>query len=307
MDVLLYSVLFVASLAALLKASDWLISSAEEIGLSAGIPPFIIGVTIVAFGTSLPELATAVAAVLDGQSELVVSTVTGSNIANIALVLGLVAVYGNGITLEKNIWHSDMPYLWAATFLLFFALSDQSLDVFEALIFLGGIVIFLAYSFKPEEVEVEIIRRRAGWRPWFFLILGIVLVWFGADYTILAIKELSEIAGIPPKIIGLSAVSLGTSLPEIIVSLNAARKGKSSIAVGNVLGSNIFNSFVVMGIPALIGSLTIPTDIVTFYLPFMVALTLLFGITANNQRISRWEGWMLLLFYLYFIHYLVSH
>lgn len=307
MDVLLYAGLFVVSLAALLKASDWLISSAEEIGLSAGIPPFIIGVTIVAFGTSLPELATAIAAVFDGQSELVVSMVVGSNIANIALVLGLVAVFSRGIVLEKNIWHSDMPYLWASAFLIYFALSDRNLDAFEALIFLAGIVVFLAYSFKPEEVEVAIIRRRPGWRPWMFLVLGIVLVWFGADFTIHSIRELSIIAGIPPKIIGLSAVSLGTSLPEIIVSLSAVRKGKSSIAVGNVLGSNIFNSFVVMGIPALFGGLDIPEDMVSFYLPFMVALTLLFGITANNQRISQWEGYVLLLFYLYFIRYLFYH
>lgn len=307
MDVLLYSGLFVVSLAALLKASDWLISSAEEIGLSAGIPPFIIGVTIVAFGTSLPELATALAAVFDGQSELVVSTVVGSNIANIALVLGLVAVFSRGIVLEKNIWHSDMPYLWASAFLLYFALSDRTLDIFEALIFLAGIVVFLAYSFKPEEVDVAIIRRRPGWRPWMFLVLGVVLVWFGADFTIHSIQELSVIAGIPPKIIGLSAVSLGTSLPEIIVSLSALRKGKSSIAVGNVLGSNIFNSFVVMGIPALFRNLDIPEDMVGFYLPFMIALTLLFGITANNQRISQWEGYVLLLFYLYFLRYLFYH
>ncbi len=307
MEVVLYSGMFVVSLAALLKGADWLIGAAEEIGLAAGIPQFVIGVTIVAFGTSLPELATAIAAVQGGESGLVVSTVAGSNIANIALVLGLVAIMGNGITLEKNIWHSDIPYLWGSAFLMYFALYDRTLDAAEAVIFLLGIVIFLAYSFKPEETDVEVIRHRPGWRSWLFMLLGIVSVWIGADYTVVSITKLSEIAGIPSEIIGLSVVSIGTSLPEIIVSVNAARKGKSSIAVGNVLGSNIFNIFVVMGIPALLGPLQVSEDMISFYIPFMLALTILFGVKANNQNISRWEGAMFLLFYVYFMYYLLTN
>jgi len=306
MEVLLYSLLFAGSLVALLKGSDWLIGAAEEIGLAAGIPQFVIGVTIVAFGTSLPELATAIAAVLEGESGLVVSTVAGSNIANIGLVLGLVALMGNGIVLEKNIWHSDIPYLWGSAFLMYFALYDRTLDAIEAIIFLVGIVIFLAYSFKPEETDVAVIRHRPGWRSWVFLALGVVLVWIGADYTVFSITKLSEIAGIPSEIIGLSVVSVGTSLPEIIVSVNAARKGKSSIAVGNVLGSNIFNVFVVMGIPALVGPLEVSEEMIAFYIPFMLALTILFGVKANNQNISRWEGAMFLLFYVYFMYYLLG-
>ena len=112
MDLLYYTLLFVVSLAVLLKASDWFIDSAERIGLSLGISPFIIGVTIVAFGTSLPELAASIVAVLKDESELVISNVVGSNITNIALVLGLTAVVVKKIELDYNIWHIDMPYLW---------------------------------------------------------------------------------------------------------------------------------------------------------------------------------------------------
>lgn len=306
MDGLFYFALFVVSLAVLLKASDWFIDAAEEIGLSLGISPFIIGVTIVAFGTSLPELATSIASVLKNESELVVSTVIGSNITNIALVLGLVAVLVKQIELEYNIWHIDMPYLWGSAFLFWFILKDGHFSFFEAILSLLGIVIFLAYSFKSNEDSEKLPRTKTNWKPYFFLLLGGVLVYLGADYTIYAIKKLSTLAGIEPEVIGLSAVALGTSLPEVIVSLNAARKGKTSIAVGNVLGSNIFNTYVVMGVPALIGTLEIPPNISDLYLPLMIAMTLLFGIMANNKKITRWEGVVLLMFYAFFIGELFS-
>ncbi len=300
MDVFLYIGMFVVSLAVLLRASDWFVDGAEEIGLSLGLSPFIIGITIVAFGTSLPELATAMAAVLQGQSEIVISTVIGSNITNIALVLGLSAVVSRVITLEYNIWHIDMPYLWGSAFLLSFVILDLRVSWYEALLLLVGIVIFLSYSITGEAMKEEVEKVRAGWRSYLMLLIGGVLVWLGARYTITAIEQLSGIAGVSSDIIGLSAVALGTSLPEVIVSLSAARKGKASIAVGNVLGSNIFNTYVVVGIPALFGTLVIPEKVLSFYLPLMLAMTLLFGIMANNKKITRWEGMLLLIFFLYF-------
>ncbi len=303
MDVLLFLGLFVVSLTVLLKASDWFVDSAEEIGLSLGISPFIIGVTIVAFGTSLPELAASVAAVVAGESELVISNIVGSNITNIALVLGLVAVIVKQIELEYNIWHIDMPYLWGSAFLLWFALNDGAFSLFEAILFLLGIIIFLAYSFKSEDEEASEKEEhpKASARAYVLLLVGGILVWLSAEYTITAIKNLSEIAGIPSTVIGLSAMALGTSLPEVIVSLNAARKGKTSIAVGNVLGSNIFNTYIVMSVPSFFGPLDIPQSINGFFLPMMIAMTILFGIMANNKKITRWEGLVLLMFYALFL------
>lgn len=299
-EILQYFGLFVISLGVLLKASDWFIDSAERIGLSFGISPFIIGVTIVAFGTSLPELATSVAAVLDGTSEIVIGNVVGSNITNIALVLGVVAVFAKMIELEYNIWHVDMPYLWASAFLLYFVVRDQQVTWMEAVVLLIGIVIFLTYSFKNNSDDDEEDKSEVSWKSYALMIVGGILVWLGADFTIFSISNLSEIAGIDPDVIAVTAVALGTSLPEVIVSLNAAKKGKTSIAVGNVLGSNIFNTYVVMGISALIGPLTIPDTYLAFGLPFMIAMTILFGIMANNKKISQWEGAVLLLFYVFF-------
>ena len=305
MTIALYIGLFVISLAVLLKASDWFVDSAEQIGLSLGISPFIIGVTIVAFGTSLPELATSIASVFSGESEIVVGNVVGSNITNIALVLGLTAAFGKKIELEYNIWHIDMPYLWGSAFLLFFALKDFHFSLIEGILFFMGIVLFLAYSFKSDEGEKKeedekIEGPKVSWKTYLKLMGGGLFVWLGADYTITAISELSTIAGVKPEIIALSAVALGTSLPEVIVSLNAARKGKASMAVGNVLGSNIFNTYIVMSIPSFFGELKIPANINDMFLPLMIALTILFGIMANNKKITRWEGILLLIFYAFF-------
>lgn len=306
MELLYYSLLFIVSLSVLLKASDWFIDSAERIGLSLGISPFIIGVTIVAFGTSLPELAASIVAVLKDESELVVSNVVGSNITNIALVLGLTAIVVKKIELDYNIWHIDMPYLWGSAFILYFVLQDQHVSLAESIIFLMGIVIFLTYSVGSNEPSTEE-RPKVNWKHYALLVVGGILVAAGAEWTIRGIKGLSTIAGIDSEIIGLSAVALGTSLPEVIVSLNAARKGKASIAIGNVLGSNIFNTYVVMSIPALIGPLEIPDKINSYFLPLMIAMTLMFGVISNNKKITRWEGAVLLMFYgLFFIELISS-
>lgn len=301
MDIFLYIGMFIVSLAVLLKASDWFINSAEEIGLSFGVPPFLVGITIVAFGTSLPELATSIAAVYSQESEIVVSNVVGSNITNIALVLGLVVVVVKEINLENNIWHIDMPHLWGSAFLLWFVLRDFQVDLLESLLMIGGLVIFLIYTVQANPRQSESVRYRAALRTYIMLIVGGALVWLGADYTIYAIQELSVRAGIEPKIIALSAISFGTSLPEIIVSMNAARRGKTSIAVGNVIGSNVFNTYVVMSIPSFFGELVIPPDIAGFHLPLMIVMTILFGIMVTNRNIDRWEGAVLLLFYLLFL------
>lgn len=301
MDILLYFGLFIISLAVLLKASDWFVAAAERIGLSLGISPFIIGVTIVAFGTSLPELASSIAAVFIGESEIVIGNVVGSNITNIALVLGAVAIVGRKINIEKDIMSIDMPLLMASGFLLWFIVSDQNVRWFDAILLLGALLIFLVYSFKEDEGNGEQERSPISWKSYGLLFLSGVLVYFGAEYTIKAIANLSGLFGISSEVIALSLVALGTSLPELVVSVSAARKGSTEIAVGNILGSNIFNTYAVMGIPALFGTLVIPDNVLAFSLPLMVALTVLFAIMCLSRTISRWEGWMLFLIYCFFV------
>jgi len=305
-EVLIQLGIFVISLAALLKGSDWFIDSAEEVGLSFGVSPFIIGLTIVAFGTSLPELATSISSVIQGESTIVIGNVVGSNITNIALVLGLVAISIKQINLEYNIWHIDMPFLWGSAFLLYFTLQDQVFSILEAILFIVALAIFLMYSFKNEREKEDEDLEKVGAKTYGLLMLGGVMVALGADFTIKAISNLSMQAGISPETIALTVVAFGTSLPEIIVSIGAAKKGKTSIAVGNVLGSNIFNTYCVMAFSRFFGDLVIPGDILTFSLPMMIAMTLLFGIVSNNKKITQWEGMMLILFYVFYVMDLVN-
>ena len=309
-EILLYIGLFIGSLAVLLKAADWFVDSAEDIGLSFGISPYIIGVTIIAFGTSLPELATSIASVFAGESEIVIGNVIGSNITNIALVLGLVAIYVKEIKLETDIWKLDMPFLWFTAFFLWFILQDRNVSYFEATLLLLALLVFLVVSLKSgddsDDKDETKEHPKAATKSYILLLVGGALVWVGAEQTVVAIQKLAGFAGIKPNIIALSAVALGTSLPEVIVSLNAARKGKTGIAIGNVLGSNIFNTLAVVGIPTFFGNLEIPENILVFSLPLMMVMTILFGVMCFSRTVSRWEGFILVIFYLYFMVELFS-
>ena len=288
--------IFAVSLCVLLQASDFFVEAAERIGLAAGIPPFIIGVTIVALGTSLPELASSIEAVLIGDSKIVIGNVAGSNIANIGLVLGIVAVVGKQVKVKDGIMNIDIPILVSSAFLLWFVAYDQVVTVFEAITLLGALAVFLFYSLNSNEGE-ETEKTKINAKDIGILILAGIAIKFSAEYTIKSIIELSKLLEIGSEVIAASVVALGTSLPEVFVSLAAIRKGKTDIAVGNILGSNIFNTYAVMGIPALIGTLVISDNVIHFVLPFMMAMTILFAVMCISKKISRWEGLMLLIFY----------
>ncbi len=295
-----YIAIFVVSLVALLKASDWFVDSSERIGLSLGISPFVIGVTIVAFGTSLPELASSVLAVVNGEPGIVTGNVLGSNVANICLVLGCVAAFTGTIRMEGAVLDIDVPVLVGSALALWAVSFDGAVDWLDGLLLIGLLVVFLINSFRSHGGD-ESVRVAAGWKAYALLLLGAVGVYFGAKYTVESITTLSGAMGIPSSVIAATMVAVGTSLPEIIVSLAAARKGKSSMAVGNVIGSNIFNTFGVMGIPALLGDIPTPASEVGFVLPYMIGLTVLLGFLTAANNVSRWEGVMLLGLYVVFL------
>ncbi len=298
-------ILFFFSLVVLLVASDYFVDSAERIGLGLGIPSFIIGVTIVAFGTSLPELATSIASVLSGSSEIVIGNVVGSNITNILLVIGLTAIAGRGIDIDYDIINTDIPMLIGSVFLLFFTINDLHFTMIEAILLSMALIVFLFNSFKDNGEEKG---EKSRIRPvdWLIVVVAAVFVYLGAKYTIDALQKIAEEMMIPTHIISITVVAFGTSLPEIIVSINAAKKGKHAMAVGNVLGSNIFNTYGVMGISRFFGDLTIPDETIVFSTPFMMAITLLFGIVCLSRKISIWEGYMLVITYLFFLSVLVD-
>lgn len=294
-----YILLFIVSLAVLLKSSDWFVDGAEKIGLGFGISPFIIGVTVVAFGTSLPELATSISAVLSNNSEIVIGNVVGSNISNILLVLGLAAIIGGSLTVDYDVMQTEIPQLLGSAAFIWFAIADLHFSLFESVLFILAASFFLANFFKGREEET--ILPKIVWQDYLKLIGGGILVYISADYTIDAVVNVSEIAGINTEFIALSLVAIGTSLPEVFVSISAARKGKFGIAMGNVLGSNIFNTYIVVGISSLFGELVIPPHMLEFSLPFMVVMTLVFSLVSLRLKVGRWEGALLFLFFVFYL------
>lgn len=316
-DVLLWTSVFIASLFVLIKASDYFTLAAEKIGLHFGIPAFVVGVTIVALGTSLPELISSIIAVTEDSSEIVIGNVVGSNIANIFLVLGISAIIGKKMKISYELIHVDLPLLVGSAFLVALMAWDGVFTWAEGVLCLLGIVLYLTYtvnSVKEEQGLFKVLvgkftaggKPAIGWQTIALLIGSSAFIFIGAKYTIESIINLSTILKMGTEVIAVSAVALGTSLPELMVSISAAKKGNPEMAVGNVLGSNIFNSFVVMGVPALIGPLVIPQEILHFSIPMMLIATLLYFFITQDKQITRWEGWLLIIFYTFFIGKLFS-
>ncbi len=297
-------IIFLISLALLLKSADLFTASSEKIGVSLGLPRFIIGVTLVALGTSLPELVSSVIAVIKGSSEIVVANVIGSNITNIFLIIGVAALVAKNIRIKYELIRVDLPLLVGSAFFLLFIAWDGVVDSLEGALALIGMGLYLFYavsSEKKHEHEGIAVPQKTSLKDGAVLIISAVVIYISAEYVVDSIIEMAERLGVGTDVITTTMVALGTSLPELIVSIDAARKNKPEIAVGNILGSNIFNAFAVVGVPALIGNLTITPAMLSFALPFMIGATLLYFFITQDKQITRWEGYLLLIFYLYFI------
>ncbi|MBU1992199.1 MAG: calcium/sodium antiporter [Patescibacteria group bacterium] len=302
MDLALWIGMFIISLAVLIKSSDYFTVAAEKIGVCFGIPAFIVGVTIVSIGTSLPELASSIVATIQGSSEIVIGNVAGSNIANILLILGVAAIIGKTLKVSWELVSVDLPLLVGSAILLVAVAMDGEITMLDGILCLLGYLIYLMYTISARHLRREKTnKRKLGWKPPVLLILSAGFIYFSATYTIESIVKLSQLLDIGKDLIAVSAVALGTSLPEMMVSIVAASKGKSEIAIGNVLGSNIFNSFAVIGIPAMIGTLAVPESMIKFTLPVMLVATLMYFFITQDKKVTRWEGSMLVLLYIFFV------
>ena len=323
---ILWTVVFIVSLIVLVKGADWLIASAEKIGLSIGLSPFIVGVIIVGLGTSFPELISSLAAVFSGATEIVTSNAVGSNIANILLVVGISAIVGKKLTVTKSLINLDLPLLSIGTVLFLGVIIDKQINFGEALLLLVAYTLYLIYTFVHKDELDEIqekekskilpsrqsrrknitiksksIRPKITFKDILLLILGIIFLTTGAKFLIDSLIKLSEILNIATGVIAISAVALGTSLPELIVSVKAASQHKSDVALGNIFGSNVFNILVVIGIPALFKTLQVDQKTFIIGIPTMALATLLFVISGISRKIYLWEGTLYLFVYALFI------
>ena len=306
----LWVVVFVASILALVKAAQLFTGAAERVYCHFGMPSFIVGVTIVALGTSLPELLSSIYAVSAGSSEIVIGNVLGSNISNVFLVLGISAILAGRMETVYNLVHVDLPFLAGSAALLAVTTWDGRFTLPEAFLCLAALVVYMLYAVATASEEGDADDdepARTLDRNTILILLGsVVLLYFGARYTVESLINISSLANIGTEIIAASAVAFGTSLPELAVSVTASRQGNKSMVIGNVLGSNIFNALGVMAIPRLFGPLALPTDMLDFALPMMVLATLLYLLITQDKQITKWEGWLLILFYVLFIGKLFS-
>ncbi len=311
-DLLLYSLIFAASLALLVKSSDFFTDAAEKIGLLLGLPSFIIGVTIVAIGTSIPELVSSLVAVDSGATGFVISNVVGSNITNIFLIIGIASVIGSSsLLITYDLVSVDLPLFVGSAFLLALEASDLRFSLGEAWLNIAAYIMYMFYTVKgsgdnpsseDEEPPVQVERsRRSLIRQILTLVLSSIFIYIGARYTIDSLQQIATLLKINQDIITVSVVALGTSLPEMAVTVSATRKGQAELAVGNVLGSNVFNTFMVMGIPGLSGSLIVPTEIYDVAIPTMVAGTILLFFATQDKKLTLWEGWLFFILYAWFI------
>jgi len=315
MEIFLWSAVFIIALAAVVKSAAYFTDAAEKIGIHFKLSPFIIGVTIVALGTSLPELVTSMSAVLHGHSEIVIGDVVGSNIANILLVMAIAAIVGKHLFVTKDIIKIDLPIVLASSIFLYFTTTDGKFTYVDGTLALLGLTTYILYNIMShrliEKDEIKLAttsvkkdeKKEKGLPLKYPLILGVsvVALYFSAEYTITSVVKLSELFNIGKEIIAVSAIAIGTSLPELVVSITAASKGKTDLAIGNVAGSNIFNALGVMGIPALFGTLTIPPEMISFTIPALLVVTILYVFTTMDKEITQWEGVTLLLLYVAFI------
>lgn len=305
-----YILIFILSLLVLIKSADLFVNSAEKIGLAFKISPFIVGVTIVALGTSLPELMTSIFAVFMGQPKIVIANVIGSNIANIFLVVGLSAIFAKVLTVQKSLVDLDAPLLISTTALFIFIMIDGVVVAWEGILLLSAFITYLLYIIysrkketdKPQTKEDEKISPKVV----ALLLLGGVGLPIGSYFTINSVVEIASALNIAPSLVAIIAVAIGTSLPELIVSVRAAMANKCEIALGNVFGSNVFNILLVAGIPSLIRPL--PTDNLTFSLglPFLAVATLLFVVSSISKKIHIWEGMIYFLIYILFVIKLIG-
>ena len=249
-------------------------------------------------------------AAIQGTTEVIVGNVIGSNITNILLILGIAAVIVKRSNIKYNFLEFDLPLFITSAFFLAIALWDGTFSLFEGIVFLLIFAVYMIHSISnyrkrraiiPQEVR-EAKKEKLGWDKIAKVIISPIFIYLGAKYTVTAVIWLSGALNLGADVIAASAIALGTSLPELTVSFVTIKRGKIDEMLGNIIGSNIFNSLFVMSIPALfIGAIAVPTSMIVGGLPIMIAATALFFVFARDRLITRGKGIVLLLFYLFFL------
>ena len=312
--------MFIGGLVALVLGAGWLVRGAAKLALSFGISPLVVGLTVVAFGTSAPELAVSAGAVLDGKVDIAIGNVVGSNILNVLLILGASAVI-TPLVVHLQLIRQEVPIMIAASVALLLMMLDGVVATWESALLVGAMVIytvFLVWQSRRQsasadaEFEGEVDLNSTWDRHWSvqlgLILLGLVALVTGSHFLVEAAVTTAKQWGVSDVVIALTIVALGTSLPEIATSVTAALKGQRDMAVGNVVGSNTFNILGCLGISGMLSTsgLVVAESVIHFDAWVMLAVALAcLPIFISGREIARWEGVVFLLYYAAYTAYLI--
>lgn len=310
MQILLAIILLVLGFVLLIKGADWFVDGAAGIAARFGIPQLVIGLTIVAMGTSAPEAAVSITAATSGNAGITIGNILGSNILNVLLILGITAAITT-VAVQKSTVKWEMPFMHIITIVLaVLGFTGGEIVLWEGIVLWALFLVYLGYLFKmakngTEEEEEE--ELQPLWKQLCMLAVGIVMIVFGSDMTVDNATILAEAFGMDDRLIGLTIVAFGTSLPELVTSVTAARKGKADIAIGNIVGSNIFNILFVVGTTALITPVTFKAGfLIDSAVALAAGLILWFGV-MKEQKLKRPVGILMLAAYAaYFVYLLMG-
>jgi len=301
--------IFIGSLVILVLSARYFTGAAEKLGVHVGLSPFAIGVFIVGIGTSLPELVSGILASASGNSEIVSGNVLGANTSNIFLIMGVMTLLsGKGIDLGSQYIMVDLHFMIGSAFLLGLIMMDGEI------VFAEGIFLLLAYGIyayfllkSGKKAKIELDEKHQPIKAVFplkELLVAVITglgIYFGADYTIRSMVDIAGFLGVPPSLISLTVLSLGTTLPELVVGITAIKQGKQEMAVGNISGSCVFNALVISGAVSVFGDIQVPEYLIRFFLPLFAVASVFFYLLTQDKKISKWEGLLLLVFYGFFI------
>lgn len=315
MELLIWALILITALIVMVTGAETFLKNAETIGLRLGISSFVIGVVIVGFGTSLPELTSSLLAILADEPTIVVANAIGSNIANILLVGGVLAFLGKKLTIDRDLLNAELPFFVISTALFAIVVFDGKVALMESVLLVSTLLVYLFYLFSDEyssgmvveamkdEVQHERFHffHKSQRKPILLLLLGLAGLLLGARYVVEAVIAIANMLHVAPGAITISAVALGTSLPELVVSIKSLKSNKLSLAIGNIFGSNAFNILVAVGIPGLFA--TLPLDVPTFTIgyPMILAASVILLVIGLARKLYRWEGLMFFILYGYFI------
>ena len=312
MGLLTQVLLLVVGFVLLVKGADWFVEGAASIADKFGIPQIVIGLTIVAMGTSAPEAAVSISAALKGSAEITIGNVLGSNILNVLVILGLTAAICK-VPVQKTTVHYEIPMVIFMTVLMAVCgLLNNMIGRLEGVVLLGCMVVYLMYLMRLakrgasyDETLDEVAANSSMVRLIFLVFIGVVSIVWGSDIAVNAATAIARIFGMSERLIGLTIVALGTSLPELVTSVTAAMKGNSDIAVGNIVGSNLFNIMFVVGVTAVITPVVYCADFTVDSIVAIGAVVLLLLFVFRKKMLNRLHGIIMLLCYGGYFAYLM--